>query len=109
MLGPRRGCVARELTKLHEEVVRGTLPELAATFRLRGAGRGEITVVVEGGSGAAAQKRVGTSLEEEIRRGVMLGTPKRRLARDLALKWGRPPREIYGLAVAIQRGDKEKA
>jgi 16S rRNA (cytidine1402-2'-O)-methyltransferase len=105
VLGARHGCVARELTKLHEEVVRGTLPELAATFRSRGAGRGEITVVVEGGSGDAAEVRVGTSLEEEIRRGVSLGTPKRELARDLALKWGRPAREIYGLAVAIQRRD----
>ncbi|HEV8611527.1 MAG TPA: 16S rRNA (cytidine(1402)-2'-O)-methyltransferase [Thermoanaerobaculia bacterium] len=104
VLGARRGCVARELTKLHEEVVRGTLPELAATFRSRGAGRGEITVVVEGGSGtAAAEVWVGTSLEEEIRRGVSLGTSKRELARDLALKWGRPAREIYGRAVAIQR------
>jgi 16S rRNA (cytidine1402-2'-O)-methyltransferase len=107
VLGARRGCVARELTKLHEEIVRGTLPELAALFRSRGAGRGEITVVVEGGSGAA-QVWVGTSLEEEIRRGVSLGTPKRALARDLALKWGRPAREIYGLAVALQRRDTGK-
>jgi 16S rRNA (cytidine1402-2'-O)-methyltransferase len=105
VLGSRRACVARELTKLHEEVVRGTLPELAATFRSRGAGRGEITVVVEGGSGAAAQEKVGTSLEEEIRRGLSLGAPKRELARELALKWGRPAREIYGRAVAIQRRD----
>ena len=33
VLGPRRACVARELTKIHEEAVRGTLPELAAAFR----------------------------------------------------------------------------
>jgi 16S rRNA (cytidine1402-2'-O)-methyltransferase len=46
VLGPRRACVARELTKLHEEVVRGTLEELADRFR--DGSRGEITVVIEG-------------------------------------------------------------
>ena len=45
-LGERRACVARELTKLHEEVVRGTLPELAERFEA--GARGEITLVIEG-------------------------------------------------------------
>ncbi len=44
--GPRRACVARELTKLHEEVVRGTLDALAERFRE--GSRGEITLVIEG-------------------------------------------------------------
>ena len=47
VLGPRRACLARELTKLHEEFVRGTLPELARRY----AGsppRGECTIVIEG-------------------------------------------------------------
>ena len=59
ILGPRRACVARELTKLHEEAQRGTLPELAAKLPARGPGRGEITVVVEGAAGApeAARRR----------------------------------------------------
>jgi 16S rRNA (cytidine1402-2'-O)-methyltransferase len=106
VLGPRRGCVARELTKLHEEVVRGTLPELAATFRSRGAGRGEITVVVEGSSQTPAQREGATSLDEEIRRGLSRGAPKRELARELAVKWGRPAREIYGRAVEIERDSR---
>lgn len=47
VLGPdRRAAVCRELTKSHEEVVRGTLAELAAWAA--GGVRGEITVVVEG-------------------------------------------------------------
>lgn len=45
-LGARRACVARELTKLHEEVARGNLETLAERFR-EGA-RGEITLVIEG-------------------------------------------------------------
>src|ERR1700736_2690025 len=40
VLGERRACVARELTKIHEEAARGTLGELAQLFRSRGVGRG---------------------------------------------------------------------
>src|SRR5690606_9373906 len=46
-LGPRPACVARELTKLHEEWVRGPLPELAERFASGGV-RGEVTIVVGG-------------------------------------------------------------
>ena len=44
----RRGCVARELTKLHEETVRGTLAELADWARGRKL-LGEFVLVVSGG------------------------------------------------------------
>ncbi|MBI4666372.1 MAG: 16S rRNA (cytidine(1402)-2'-O)-methyltransferase [Nitrospinae bacterium] len=46
LLGDRLVCVTRELTKIHEEVVRGTAAELAAEFSARGQVKGEITVVV---------------------------------------------------------------
>jgi 16S rRNA (cytidine1402-2'-O)-methyltransferase len=45
ILGDRRGAVARELTKLHQEVIRGRVSELT---RRAGETRGEIVVVVEG-------------------------------------------------------------
>lgn len=46
ILGPRPAAIARELTKLHEEVRRGSLAELAAHYDKAGAPRGEITLVV---------------------------------------------------------------
>src|SRR5665213_2522365 len=46
LFGDRRCCVAREITKLHEEVVRGTLGELSETFATRDV-MGEIVVVLE--------------------------------------------------------------
>ena len=46
----RRAAVCRELTKLHEEVARGTLAELAAQFA--DGARGEIVLVVEGAAAA---------------------------------------------------------
>lgn len=45
ILGPRQACVARELTKIHEEFCRAPLPDLAAHFASV-AVRGEITLVV---------------------------------------------------------------
>ncbi|GAC1445077.1 MAG: 16S rRNA (cytidine(1402)-2'-O)-methyltransferase [Chloroflexota bacterium] len=47
VLGPRTAVVGRELTKLHQEVIRGDLPELLEYFQ-RIAPRGECTVVISG-------------------------------------------------------------
>ncbi len=46
LLGGRAAAVARELTKLHEEVRRGPLTDLARHYRDAGAPRGEVVVVV---------------------------------------------------------------
>ncbi len=47
VLGERAAAVARELTKLHEEIVRGRLSELAARFAPEGAARGEMVLVID--------------------------------------------------------------
>ncbi|HEX6239871.1 MAG TPA: 16S rRNA (cytidine(1402)-2'-O)-methyltransferase [Polyangiales bacterium] len=65
--GERRGAVCRELTKLHEQVVRGSLTELSAFFA--DDPRGEIALVIEGcASGAAAEQ----DDEEELDAGSAL-------------------------------------
>lgn len=46
VLGPRRGTVARELTKLHEEIRRGDLAQLAAHYAGTAPPRGEVTLVI---------------------------------------------------------------
>ena len=53
-------CLARELTKVHEELVRGTLDELAARYA-EAAPRGEVTIVVEGAAATATRSRRSTS------------------------------------------------
>jgi len=102
ILGPRRACVARELTKIHEEAARGTLAELAAEFRSRTEGRGEVTVVVEGNRERAAAMRE-EETDREIRIGLASGKGTRAVARELAARSGRPAREIYRRALALER------
>ena len=51
VLGNRQAAVARELTKLHEEVLRGRLSEIEAELAARAAVKGELVVVVGRGDG----------------------------------------------------------
>ena len=48
VLGNRRAVIARELTKLHEEFVRGTLNELVEQFSKAGKTRGEMVLIISG-------------------------------------------------------------
>jgi 16S rRNA (cytidine1402-2'-O)-methyltransferase len=47
VLGERQAVVARELTKVHEEIVRGRLSELAARFNSTESARGEIVLIID--------------------------------------------------------------
>jgi len=71
LLGPRPACVARELTKLHEEIARGSLADLAAQFATRGHIKGEIAIVVAAGEVDTARASVATMdarLHSELKR-----------------------------------------
>jgi 16S rRNA (cytidine1402-2'-O)-methyltransferase len=106
VLGPRRGCVARELTKLYEEVVRGELPELVEAFAEQA--RGEISIVVEGydadQDASLCDASASEELDREIRSLVEAGQRPREIAAALAPRTGFPKREIYARAVATREG-----
>ena len=99
VFGDRRACVARELTKMHEEFARGLLSELAERFA-EGA-RGECTLVVEGASGAAALLSE-PELDAAIRARVAEGQSPRQISDQLAESSGLPKREIYARVVALK-------
>ena len=83
MLGDRRAVVARELTKVHEEFVRGTLGELAA--RYAGAPPlGEVVLLVEGRSEAPrwTEAEVRAALEAGLQRGERLKALSTEVARQ---------------------------
>jgi len=94
--GERQACVARELTKLHEELVRGTLGELAERFA-EGA-RGEVTLVVAGAP-LAAEPVAEDALRERVRVALAAGVSARDLATQLARETGAPRRTLYALAL----------
>ncbi|MGQ0574152.1 MAG: 16S rRNA (cytidine(1402)-2'-O)-methyltransferase [Pseudonocardia sp.] len=97
VLGPsRRVAVCRELTKTFEEVVRGTLAELAA-WAADGV-RGEVTVVLAGADPAAAPD-VG-SLVGAVRERVDDGERLKDAVAAVAAAAGVPKRELYAAALA---------
>ena len=64
VLGARQAVVCFELTKLHEHVVRGTLPELAARFSKETV-KGEISIVIAGKSRRLKQAEDSEKTDEE--------------------------------------------
>ncbi|MEE9607058.1 MAG: 16S rRNA (cytidine(1402)-2'-O)-methyltransferase [Myxococcota bacterium] len=99
VFGERRACLARELTKRYEQVVRGPLDELAERFA-EGA-RGEVTIVVEG---AAAPRPVTRfeDLDDAIRARIAAGETSRQIAAALARDARLPKRDVYARAVALR-------
>ena len=104
-LGDRPAAVARELTKLHEEIARGSLARLAERFA-PGA-RGEITIVVGGASGERADEAGegagATSLDDRIAALARRGARAKEIAEGLAAETGLTKRELYARAVAAIR------
>ena len=98
-LGDRPAAVARELTKLHEEVRRGRLSELAAAFAAGDAPRGEIVIVV----GPATGERETVSeeaLDAEIGEALRTLSVKDAAA-AVAARHGLPRRQVYARALAL--------
>ncbi len=90
-LGDRRAAVARELTKLHQEVVRGSLSELAERFAEPP--RGEVVVVVEGAS-RAEPADLG-ELAERVRHLTQAGASRKDAVARIAGQAGVSRRELY--------------
>ena len=96
-LGDRRVAVCRELTKLHEEVLRGSAAELLERLGDREL-RGEVAVVVEGQH--EAEPLDGAALLTEVRRLVEEGMRTRDAARAVAERHGASANELYRAAIA---------
>jgi 16S rRNA (cytidine1402-2'-O)-methyltransferase len=89
--GPRRAAVARELTKVHEEVVRGTLPELVEAFE--GADvKGEVAVVVEGAGRSEGDLEAARALARDL---VHAGQARAAAARRAAADFGVARNDVY--------------
>ncbi len=94
----RRAAVCRELTKLYEEVVRGTVTELA---HWASAGvRGELVVVV---GGASAEQVTFPDAVTQVLELVRSGTRLKDAAGEVSAHTGHSSRELYQAALAVKR------
>ena len=106
VLPRRKVALVRELTKIHEEVVRGDAEEVARTVAEREAIRGECVVVIGAPSEEELRERrqsVGggpSSLEAAIAEGLAKGEPKSALAKRLAKSFSLSKAEVYDAILA---------
>ena len=101
VLGERSAAVARELTKLHEEVRRGPLGELAAHYAKAGAPKGEVTLLV----GPPAQAATDMAKVDAALKAALAFMPVKAAAEMIAALTGVPRRQLYDRALELKNGD----
>jgi 16S rRNA (cytidine1402-2'-O)-methyltransferase len=107
VLGAREAAVARELTKLHEEVRRGSLAELADHYQTAGPPRGEIVIVV--GPPTPAEAGAGFDLDAALR-DALGHASLRDAAAAVAAASGLPRRQVYARALELAKDEgKERS
>ncbi|MGH7784829.1 MAG: 16S rRNA (cytidine(1402)-2'-O)-methyltransferase, partial [Candidatus Binatia bacterium] len=103
VLGDRRIVLAREVTKVHEEFLRGRVSEVIGQVAARDI-RGEITLVIEGASESNAISE--DVLRDEIGKLQRDGMRVKEIAEVLGEKYDYSKKEIYCLA--LHPGGKSK-
>ena len=93
----RRAAVMRELTKVHEEIIRGTLYELSNRFQEKTLG--EITLIIEGQSVEDKEELSETELVNLIQNALEDGRSAKDIATSLSKGLGLPRKRIYDTVV----------
>jgi 16S rRNA (cytidine1402-2'-O)-methyltransferase len=103
----RRVVVVRELTKVHEEVWRGTLGEAAEAFGARQV-RGEVVVVIAGATpaGPPSDEAIDDAVRERLRRGQ--GEGPRQIALVVSEELGVPRRTVYETVLRLRTADEAR-
>jgi len=104
--GADRPCaVVRELTKVHEEVLRGSLAEVAERLAADGP-RGELTLVVGGAPASRPGTAAATDLAAEVATLIASGASTRDAIATVARASGTPRRAVYQAVIDV-RGEPE--
>jgi 16S rRNA (cytidine1402-2'-O)-methyltransferase len=96
VLGDRSMSAARELTKLHEQFVRGQVSEVREHFTLHEP-RGEFVLIVAGQRGSAPERWTEKRLQTDIARELKSGKKAKEISVLLAAQSGWNKKEIYSL------------
>ncbi len=107
VLGNRRIAIARELTKLHEEMFRGTVNQAIQHYTAQSP-RGEFTLVVEAAPKQPLPRWEQYRLINAIHEGLRLGETARAIASKLAETSGWSKREVYQIITHIKSQQKPK-
>jgi len=101
LLGDRPAAVARELTKLFEEVRRATLGALARHYAAHPEVKGEIVIVI--GPPSAETERSADAVDEALRVAMAAASVKDAAA-EVAARYGLKRRDVYARALELKRG-----
>jgi 16S rRNA (cytidine1402-2'-O)-methyltransferase len=97
--GARRVALARELTKMHENVWRGTLDEACAHVASVEP-RGEYAVVIEPAAAADADV-TDDAIADELRARISAGVSRRDAVDEVTTALGVPRKRVYGISVGL--------
>lgn len=100
VLGPREGAIAREITKLHEECITGTLDALTERYA-DAAPKGEIVIVI-GPPLAAASSDLDDAALDTLLAELLADLPVAKAAREVARRHGVDRKRAYDRAVALK-------
>ncbi len=102
-LGNRRVAVTRELTKLHEEVLRGTALEVHDILKARPSVKGEITLVIappDANAAIASEEDIESAIDDALE-----SMPAAKAASDVAKRFDLPKKDIYARILARRHED----
>ena len=101
IIGDRYGVLSREMTKLHEEFIRGSISEIFQNLKAKAAIKGEITLLVKG-----YIKGTNVPLEivnQKIKNNLESADNKiSSFAKQIAIKYGLPKSQVYEMALKIK-------
>ena len=94
VLGDRRCCIAREMTKVHEEFLRGTISELIPVLDEL---KGEMVVVMDGNHDDYSKDIDMSHIMRMVQDSMEAGMTRSEAVKDVAVRTGIPRNRIYEL------------
>lgn len=106
IMGDRNAVLCREMTKLHEEFIRGAVSDIANVLSGRAVIKGECTLLVEG---REKEEKVSFEVvEQQIRKALKSkNTSLTGMSKEIAKKYGVPKNRIYKEALKIKEAEKK--